>query len=115
MITVPHVVVSDYKGHDSLFVKCYVDELLLGPDGWLQSQQEFLGLKERIKEVHIDSDGAASHFKNTDSLFSTTDFQVKYCLDRLTWTFGAPGHGKGTWDGFGGILKNAATRRIVSE
>ena len=60
MITVPHVVVSDYKGHDSLFVKCYLDELLLGPDGWLQSQQEFLGLKERIKEVHIDSDGAAS-------------------------------------------------------
>ena len=44
-----------------------------------------------------------------------TDFQVKYCLERLTWTFGAPGHGKGTWDGFGGILKNAATRRIVSE
>ena len=36
-------------------------------------------------------------------------------MDRLTWTFGAPGHGKGTWDGFGGILKNAATRRIVSE
>ena len=115
MITVPHVVVSDYKGHDSLFVKCYLDELLLGPVGWLQSQQEFLGLKERIKEVHIDSDGAASHFKNKDSLFSTTDFQVKYCLDRLTWTFGAPGHGKGTWDGFGGILKNAATRRIVIE
>lgn len=115
IITVPHVVVSDYKGHDSVFVKCYLDELLLGPLGWLQSQQEFPGLNERIIEIHIDSDGAASHFKNKDSLFSTTDFQVKYGLKRLTWTFGAPGHGKGTWDGFGGILKNAATRRIVSE
>ena len=115
MITVPHVIVSDYKGHDSVFVKCYLDELLFGPTGWLQSQKEFLGLKERVREVHIDSDGAASHFKNKDSLFSMTDFQVKYCLERLTWTFGAPGHGKGTWDGFGGILKNAATRRIVSE
>lgn len=40
---------------------------------------------------------------------------MKYCLEILTLTFGAPGHGKGTWDGFGGILKNAATRRIVSE
>ena len=115
MITVPHVIVSDYKGHDSSFVKCYLDDLLLGPAGWLQSQIEFGGLKERVSEVHIDSDGAASHFKNKDSLFSMTDFQVKYCLDRLTWTFGAPGHGKGTWDGFGGILKNAAMRRIVSE
>ena len=115
MITVPHVIVSAYKGHDSLFVKRYLDDLLFGPQGWLTTQQEFLGLKERIKEVHIDSDGAASHFKNKDSLFSTTVFQVKYCLERLTWTFGAPGHGKGAWDGFGGILKIAATRRIVSE
>jgi hypothetical protein len=30
IITVPHVIVSDYKGHDSVFVKCYFDELLLG-------------------------------------------------------------------------------------
>ena len=115
MITVPHVVVSDYKGHDSNFVKCYLDELLLGPNSWFMTQTSFPGLKERLTEVHIDSDGAASHFKQKDSLFSITEFLVKYCLFHLTWTFGAPGHGKGTWDGFGGILKNAATRRIISE
>jgi hypothetical protein len=83
--------------------------------GWLQSQQESPGLQERVKEIHLDSDGADSHFKIKVSSFSTTDFQVKYGLERLTWTFGAPGHGKGTWDGFGGILKNAATRSKVSE
>ena len=80
MITVPHVIVSDYKGHDYVFVKCYLDELLFGPTGWLQSQKEFLDLKERVREVHIDSDGTASHFKNKDSIFSMTDFQVQYCL-----------------------------------
>jgi hypothetical protein len=24
----------------------------------------------------------------------------------ISWTFGCPGHGKGTWDGLGGIIKN---------
>ena len=24
----------------------------------------------------------------------------------MTWTFGCPGHGKGTWDGLGGIIKD---------
>jgi hypothetical protein len=28
----------------------------------------------------------------------------------VTWTFGCAGHGKGTWDGLGGIVK---TRRAI--
>ena len=106
MITVPHVVVSAYKGHDSLFVKCYLDELIFGPKEWLQSQIEFLGLKERVREVHIDSDGAASHFKNKDSLLSITDFQVKNCLDRLTWTFG----GTRSWQGYLGQVRGKSEK-----
>ncbi len=35
--------------------------------------------------------------------------QSKTCTSKntqITWTFGCPGHGKGTWDGLGGIIKN---------
>ena len=85
---------TDYKGHDSLFVKCYLDKLLLGQDGWMKTQQEFPGLNERVTEVHVDSDGAAAHFKQKDTIYSTSEFLVTYRLNRMTWTFGAPGHGK---------------------
>jgi hypothetical protein len=35
-------------------------------------------------------------------------------LDRVGWGFGAPGHGKGPWDGIGGIVKNYILRRIIA-
>ena len=56
IITVPHIVVSDYKGHDSTFVKCYLDTLLFGSSGWMETQTDFPGLKDRITEFHVDSD-----------------------------------------------------------
>jgi hypothetical protein len=32
------------SGHDSQFVRCYLEKSLLGPEGWLQTQTEFPGL-----------------------------------------------------------------------
>lgn len=32
-----------------------------------------------------------------------------------SWTFSAPGHGKGTWDGVGGIIKSTARRTIIAQ
>ena len=29
------------------------------------------------------------------------------------WSFGAPGHGKGIWDGLGGIIKHMLMRWIL--
>lgn len=38
----------------------------------------------------------------------------EYCtLKRVSWSFGCPGHGKGTWDGLGGIVKNYVLRQII--
>lgn len=115
IITVPHIVVSDYKGHDSLFVKTYLDKELLGPEGWLQTQTEFPGLAGTITELLICSDGAPSHFKQKVTLHYLTELRLKYKFRRISWTFGAPGHGKGTWDGLGGICKKTMSREIISK
>jgi hypothetical protein len=33
----------------------------------------------------------------------------------MTWTFGSPGHGKGTWDGLGSIIKNKTGHHMKAE
>lgn len=33
----------------------------------------------------------------------------------FTWVFGCPGHGKGTWDGLGGIVKNKTAKLIKAD
>ncbi len=33
----------------------------------------------------------------------------------MSWSFGAPGHGKGTWDGLGGIFKSTARNEIIAK
>lgn len=93
IITVPDIVVSEYKGHDSLSVKCYLDTVQLGPTGWLHTQTRYPGI--------------FLHF--------ITELKFKYGLVRVTWTFGAPRHGKGTWDGLGGICKSTAKRKIIND
>jgi hypothetical protein len=55
--------------------------------------------------LHIFSDGAPSHFKNKGALHFTSYLKDKFKLRRVTWTFGAAGHGKGTWDGLGVLAK----------
>ena len=53
---------------------------------------------ERIKTLHICSDGAAAQLKQKGSLHYITDLSVTSALN-MTWTFGCSGYGKGTWDG----------------
>lgn len=101
----PIIVVSDTKKHDTYFVRYFLTNQLLGEDGWLQKQEMETGLAERIRTIHIDSDGAAAHFKQRGSLHHITYLTAMYGL-QVTWTFGCPGHGKGQWDGLGGTVKN---------
>jgi hypothetical protein len=122
MIVHPIAVVSDSKDHDSNFVQHFLDEDLFGPNGWLYGgagDAKFPGLSTRFKmeslKLGIRSDGAASHFKSRFSIDFMCYLKSKYGFARVHWTFGAPGHGKGPWDGFGGIIKNYIARRIISE
>jgi hypothetical protein len=105
IISVPLIVVSDSKQHDTHFVRHFLSNILLGPTGWLNTQRREVGLSERIRKIDIDIDGAASHFKQRGSIHFITALSVSYGLT-VSWTFGCAGHGKGTWDGLGGIVKN---------
>ena len=74
-----------------------------------------------ILSLHLHSDNASSHFKSTGAVEWTSrlaETQATACQKEMqlddppptcvTWTFGAPGHGKGLWDGLGGMLKSKA-------
>jgi hypothetical protein len=76
--------------------------------GWLNTQGREIVLSERIRTIDIDSDGAASHFKQRGFIHFITALSVLYDLT-ITWTFGCAGLGKGPWDGLGGIVKNKTT------
>ena len=114
VVSVPHIVISDSKLHDTYFVRYFLTEILLGERGWLYTQTRESGLGERIKTLHICSDGAAAHFKQKGSLHYITGLSVTSALN-MTWTFGCPGHGKGTWDGLGGIVKNKTGHYLKAE
>lgn len=114
VVSVPLIVVSDSKLHDTYFVRYFLSETLLGESGWLKTQTREEGLSQRIRTLHICSDGAAAHFKQRGSLHYITGLSVMSNYN-MTWTFGCPGHGKGTWDGLGGIIKNKTGHYLKAE
>jgi hypothetical protein len=111
VISVPLIVVSDSKLHDTFFVRHFISDTLLGRDGWLLNQTREPGLSSRIKAIDICSDGAAAHFKQKGSVHFLSSLQTF----SYAWVFGCPGHGKGTWDGLGGIVKNKTGKLIKAD
>lgn len=103
-VTVPVIAISDDKHHDTHFVQHFMVTHIYGPDGWLQKQSSSFQLSHNI--WHWNSDGAASHFKQVGTLYFMHKLCTDYSLHRITWCFGCPGHGKGLWDGLGGVIKN---------
>lgn len=62
-----------------------------------------------IKWLHQHSDNASQHFKSTGSIeFFTSLIKEMSGPDQCmyVYSFGAPGHGKGVFDGVGGAIKN---------
>ena len=117
---VPVPGVSDDPNHDTAFVQTYIDQMLLDrSNGWLYTQsdvQTITPIHERIKCLVFVSDGAASHFKQRGTMYwlATTFFlREKDKNMRLIWLVGCPGHGKGIWDGLGGIIKNRIIKYIL--
>ena len=108
VVSVPLIVVSDSKLHDTYFVRHFLSNTLLGPDGWLINQTKEPDLSPRIKAIDICSDGAAAHFKQKGSIHYLSSLNSF----AYSWVFGCPGHGKGTWDGLGGIVKNKTGKLI---
>ena len=63
----------------------------------------------RVKRLHQHSDNASQHFKSTGSIEFFTSLigqrgGPSECM--YVYSFGAPGHGRGVFDGVGGAIKN---------
>ena len=62
-----------------------------------------------ITHLHLHSDNATQHFKSVGAIeFFTSLIRNRGGATkcRYVYSFGAPGHGKGMFDGLGGALKN---------
>lgn len=57
IVSVPLIVISDSKKHDTHFVRYFLSSILLGPTGWLNTQERETHLSKRVKRIDIDSDG----------------------------------------------------------
>lgn len=94
--TTAQIGVTNDKRHDSYATQAFMTKMI---DKWEQFEGGFSSL-------HIHSDNAGSHFKNSRTLNYLS--RLRDLLERkVTWSFGCPGHGKGPWDGIGGMMKRA--------
>jgi hypothetical protein len=108
---------SDDKYHDTYFVPKKFRDIFFRDEGWFKKQTA--QFNNRFTHLLINSDGAVSHFKQKYTLQFICQLKLviqnNYKILRLTWLFGCPGHGKGTWDGLGGVVKNKLCRMIIKE
>jgi hypothetical protein len=111
ILTIPIIVVSNDKHHDTAFVQHFLKNTFA--DWFRHHQQSSQQYTKDITEISIHSDGAASHFKNKDSIGYLITLRKDLKLKRAMWLFGCPGHGKGVWDGLGGIVKNGTAAHLV--
>jgi hypothetical protein len=77
--------------------------------------------RENFTVLCFHTDNASQHFKSSNSINwlsqqLLSDAEIRSLGFRSAlWDFGAPGHGKGPWDGIGGMLKQWMLRRVISE
>ena len=89
------------KKQDSYATQHFITMIL----SWLHATVIVTGL-ETATRLYIHSDNAATHFKNSKTLnFLSRIPSIFTWILIACWSFGCPGHGKGPWDGLGGILK----------
>ena len=98
----PAVVVSDDVSNSKQCILVFVRKIL-------QSL-----LMDRVKTIHIWSDGPSSQFKNRYIATALPWLQAE-TGSQIDWNFFAASHGKDTVDGIGGMIKRLAGRRVVTE
>jgi hypothetical protein len=100
-----HAGVTADKQHDSWSMQFFVTKTIehLRAQGTIANQ--------KLRALCVHSDNAKQHFKSSKSLFY---FTSKLGFESALWDFGAPGHGKGVWDGLGGMLKQWLRKRSAS-
>ena len=112
--------ISNDKTHDSAAAQTfmnktfkYLEENVIGDEPG----------KETFFAWHMHSDNAPSHFKSSQTMNYATTLpdRLKAWAARLPisfrvfWEFGAPGHGKGVWDGIGAWMKRTVREDIIDD
>ena len=107
-------VTGDLK-YDSYASRYWIKEQLQ----WWEDDYSKAG-KEPITHVALHSDNA-THFKSSKTLSSFSHYLESFLwILALTWDYGCPGHGKGVWDGLGGLMKRnlrhcTVQKRVLSD
>ena len=94
------VIISDDLTHSRDSVIIFVDKLLSSV------------IDERVKTLHIWSDGQSSQFKNRFIAASIPWLEEKHKL-KICWNFFATSHGKKSVNGIGGVVKRMATQKVI--
>ena len=114
--------VSDDKTHDSHAAQTFINKTI----DYLEEHYVNTG-KERFFAWHMHSDNAPSHFKSSKTMHYVTTLPARlkqwaagmlhidgtHMSFRFFWEFGAPGHGKGVWDGLGAWMKRTVRQDII--
>lgn len=95
IVSEAHVYVSSDRHHDTYFVQHAMKDL----------QEKFRVRGKEFDTWFINTDGAASHFKQRFTFFSVFAFKKLANAKHVMWETCAPGHGKGPWDGIGAVVK----------
>ena len=110
--------ISDDKTHDSHAAQTFMGKT------FKYLEEHVLGNgpgKETFFAWHMHSDNAPSHFKSSKTMHFLTTLPAQLASwaaalpfsFRVFWEFGAPGHGKGVWDGIGAWMKRTVRQDIV--
>ena len=68
-----------------------------------------------IVSLHIFSDGCGAQYKSKTTFQHLSELQAKHSNITLTRLFFGSNHGKSLCDSCGGVVKNCATRAVVSD
>lgn len=110
--------VSNDKTHDSNAAQTFINKTL----DHLDAEYVKTG-KEKFFAIRMHSDNAPSHFKSSQTLNYVTLLRSRQqswadglpFSVRIFWEFGAPGHGKGVWDGIGAWIKRTVRQDITDD
>ncbi len=109
---------SDDKAHDRHSMQHFTTQELLWLEDYMQKNFPNDIPHGPIRIFYTHSDNAAQHFKNTGAIhyFSTLIIKERggAACTAFVYNFGAPGHGKGPYDGIGGRWKSKIDQIIVS-
>jgi hypothetical protein len=99
--------VSDDKVHDRHAMQHFTKQELEELEKYMKQYFPDDIPQGRILRLHQHSDNASQHFKSTGALHFFTCLTTRITtLSAYVYSFGAPGHGKGPWDGVGGRWKS---------